>query len=191
MFVAAIAGIAVLAAAGGRFLATNGDDENRDDAVVPSEPSDAGGPTLGTNAAVDGDPLPSVTLHDVDGNEIDVASLADRPLVLNFWNADCAPCEREMPVLATSASSLDGKVRFVGVNTADTADRARDYANDKGADYLQLLDPNGELVTRVGVGVLPTTLFVDAQGRVVLQKAGELTAAKLDDAVADAFGPVG
>ena len=61
-------------------------------------------------------------------------------------------------------------------------------ATSHGADYLQLLDHDGELTVPAGVRVQPTTLFVDASGRIVLQKSGELTQAKLDAAITEAFG---
>lgn len=186
MLTGAIAAL-VLAVAGIWFLTATDDDDDetiRIDATGPEAPS------LGTNAAVTGEPLPDVTLPDVDGKEVDVAELAGQPLILNFWYADCAPCKREMPVLAATAKALDGQARFVGVNTADSARRARDFADEYGADYLQLLDPNGELLTATGVGLLPTTLFVDSDGRIVVLKAGELTQKKLDATIAEAFGPL-
>ena len=45
-------------------------------------------------------------------------------------------------------------------------------------------------VASAGVGVQPTTLFVAADGTIVEQKAGELTAESLDAAITEAFPEV-
>ena len=166
---------------------------SRDDAgdggddVTMSSPGVVQDPTLGTNAQVEGDPLPDVTLPDVDGNDVPLASLVGEPLIVNFWYSGCVPCKKEMPLLGATAAALEGKVRFVGVNTADKADRAAEFATEHDATYLQLLDRDGELATAAGVRVQPTTLFIDATGRIVSQKSGELTEDKLDSAIAEAF----
>jgi thiol-disulfide isomerase/thioredoxin len=184
LFVGSIAVAVVIAVIGGWAI-------SRDDAgddVTMDTPGTVQDPTIGTNAPVEGEPLPEVTLPDVDGNDVELASLVGKPLVINFWYSGCAPCKKEMPLLGATAAELDGEVRFVGVNTLDGADRAREFATDYDADYLQLLDRDGELASAAGVGVQPTTLFVDAAGQIVLQKSGELTESKLDAAIAQAFG---
>lgn len=187
LLVGSIAAAAVIAIGGGWAIASRDGDDGADDDVVLETPGVVQDPTLGTNAPVQGDPLPDVTLRDVGGNDVALVSLLDQPLVVNFWNTTCVPCRKEMPVLGATASALDGEVRFVGVNTFDAAGAAADFAAEHGAEYLQLLDPNGELVTPAGVGVLPSTLFVDTTGQIVLQRSGELTQEKLDAALAEAF----
>jgi thiol-disulfide isomerase/thioredoxin len=178
--------LAVVIAVGlGWAVSRDGSDDG--DEVTMSSPGVVQDQTIGTNAQVEGDPLPAVTLPDVDGNEVALTSLVGEPLIVNFWYSGCVPCKKEMPLLGATAAELDGKVRFVGVNTLDDADRAADFAAEHDAAYLQLLDRNGELASATGVRVQPTTLFIDANGRIVSQKSGELTEDKLDAAIAEAF----
>lgn len=187
LFVGSIAVAVAVAVAGG--WAISRDDAGDDDITMPS-PGTVQDPTLGTNAPVEGEPLPGVTLPDVDGNDVELTSLVGEPLVINFWYSGCVPCKKEMPLLGATATALDGKVSFVGVNTLDDADRAQEFAADYDATYLQLLDRDGELASAAGVQVQPTTLFVDASGQIVLQKSGELTESKLDAALTEAFGEI-
>jgi peroxiredoxin len=186
LLVGSIAVAAVLAIGLGWAVSRDDGNDVGDDITMTSAGT-VQDPTIGTNAPVEGDPLPAVTLPDVDGNDVELASLVGQPLVVNFWYSGCVPCKKEMPLLGATAAALDGKVRFVGVNTLDDADRAAEFAADHDATYLQLLDRNGELATATGVRVQPTTLFIDATGRIVSQKSGELTEDKLDAAIAEAF----
>ena len=165
-------------------------DDDAVESIVMDEPGVRQDPTLGTNAPVQGDPLPDLVLVDTAGNDVPMSSLEGEPLIINFWYSGCVPCKKEMPVLGASADALDGKVRFVGVNVLDDGGTAQAFADEHGAGYLQLLDPNGELVSEAGVGVQPTTLFVAADGTIVKQQAGELSVAALDAAIAEAFPEV-
>jgi thiol-disulfide isomerase/thioredoxin len=187
LLVGSIAVAVVVAIVGG--WAISRDDAGED--VTMTSPGVVQDPTLGTNAPVEGEPLPAVALPDVEGNDVELSSLVGEPLVINFWYSGCVPCKKEMPLLGATATKLDGEVTFVGVNTLDDADRAQEFATEYDATYLQLLDRDGELASAAGVRVQPTTLFVDASGQIVLQKSGELTDDKLDAALAEAFPEVG
>jgi hypothetical protein len=44
-------------------------------------------------------------------------------------------------------------------------------------------DPNGSFVVPNGISAFPTTLFVDSNGRIVEQVAGELTTESIDTAI--------
>lgn len=187
LFAGSIAVAVVVAIAGGWALSRGGDDGD-DTSITMDSAGVVQDPTIGTNAPVDGEPLPVVTLTDFEGNDVDTGSLVGGPLVINFWNTTCVPCQKEMPVLGATAEALDGKVRFVGVNNLPDVGDPAGFAADHGADYLQLSDGDSELLVPVGVGVLPATVFVDASGQIVLLKSGELTQAKLDAAITEAFG---
>lgn len=185
LFAGSIAVAVVVAIGGGWALASRDDGNEQVDLGTAGVVQD---PTLGTNAPVQGDPLPDITLRDTDGNEVAVRSLAGEPLVLNFWSSTCLPCKQEMPELGAAATALEGDVRFVGVNMGESASTAQGFADEHGAGYLQLLDPNGELSVELGVGLQPTTLFVSPDGTVVVQRSGELSGDELDSTLNEAFG---
>jgi len=86
-----------------------------------------------------------------------------------------------MPLLAATASEVAPNVRFVGVNLNDPVDVARKFADRYGVTYDLVFDNNGNLARELGVATAPVTLFVDQNGTIVDQVAGELQESDLAD----------
>lgn len=145
-------------------------------------------PTIATNASVLGDDLPRVSLQALDGGSVSTDDWLGRPLILNFWYSTCEPCRREMPALEAVHRSFGGRVALVGVNIADSPTAAANFAQRYEVTFPIVLDPDGRLTAAVGVGGAPTTLFVDAAGRIVEQVAGELTVERIESIVERRFG---
>lgn len=101
--------------------------------------------------------------------------------VVNFWYAGCAPCRAEAPdlVAAYDAFSAQG-VKFVGVNTRDEVAQAQQFSEQFGVEYPSIMDnAGGRAVQRAFAGqipltAVPTTLILDAQGRVAHRVLGQL-----------------
>ena len=124
-----------------------------------------------------GAPEERVTLEDFAG----------QPLVVNFWASWCVPCRKEMPALQAAAERLAGRVRFVGINHQDGATAAAEFQRDVGVTYPSGHDPDGAVARDYGVLGLPTTVLVDASGRIVARRLGEVTDDELARLIADAF----
>ena len=78
-------------------------------------------------------------------------------------------------------------MRFVGLNLQDTPQRAEQFARDAGVEYEILLDPEQESALELDVAVFPSTLFVDASGRIVELHQGALTADELREQIAESL----
>ena len=121
-------------------------------------------------------PLAGVT--DVGGTPV-AGTAVKGPMVVNLWATWCPPCRREMPRLQeVAASSPD--VPIVLLNQAEQQSQVQRYLHDEGIDpALVLIDPAGRFAAEVGATALPTTLFVDAKGRIVRTHSGEISRAAL------------
>lgn len=100
-------------------------------------------------------------------------------LVVNFWYAGCAPCRAEAPDLEkVYQESAPSGVNFLGVNVRDQAATATTFNERFGITYPSIIDQNGQaqlaFASQVPPNAVPTTLILDAQGRVAARILGQL-----------------
>jgi len=125
-------------------------------------------------------PAPSLRGTTITGAAFELArELGHGPVAVNVWASWCDPCRQEMPVLARAAGS---SLRVVGIDEQDNRRTARTFARSRGARYPSLSDPDGTLLARFTMlpqdGV-PSTIFLDRQGRVAARVVGPLDRAVL------------
>jgi peroxiredoxin len=167
---AASIGTAVIVSVIGGWAISRGDGgSDADDEVTYDSRVVEQYPSIGTNADVEGDRLPDIAVQDNDGNEVDLASFAGTPTIINYWFSTCAPCSAELPAFAAVHAELGDRIRFVGVNPSDTPETNVSFAADRGVRYELLRDPDGGYASAVGVASAPFTVFVDASGTIVRQ----------------------
>lgn len=130
----------------------------------------------------------------VDGETVDSAEL-DGVVVLNFWYAGCPPCREETPDLEEVFQEYGDRVTMLGVNTKDSAANASSFERKFGVSYDSILDVSTRDVLSAFAGqvppsAVPTTLVLDAQGRVAARISGLLPSSTtladiLDDVLAE------
>lgn len=180
LFFALGAGVAATVTTVVVLLVTGNDPIDRQVDVVLDVPGEYQTPGIATNAPMQGKLLSHAQVLDLEDRTIDTGptflSDADpRPLLINFWFSNCQPCKREMPALQEAHRQYGDRVRFIGINPQDSPEITRSFAQDLGIDYELFRDPNANFVVANGVATFPTTLFVSADGRIVIQTAGELS----------------
>ena len=107
--------------------------------------------------------LSNFSTTDLDGNSVDQSVFADHKLTMvNVWATFCGPCISEMPELGTLASEYADKgMQIVGL-VSDVTD------SDGNLDEAQLsLAREGLYGLLSQVSGVPTTLFVDSEGKQV------------------------
>lgn len=123
--------------------------------------------------------LPATELGRLEGGSTQLSAMTGKPMVLNLWATWCPPCRREMPVLAKAQAQRED-VSFVFVNQGESEAEIRDYLRDSDLQLANvLIDPFSSVSRDVGSRGLPTTLFFDADGRLVDTHMGELSDAGL------------
>ena len=137
---------------------------------------------------VSGEPLPDIETEALDGDAVPLRSLTGEPLVLNFWYSTCLPCRKEMPAFQQVHEELGPRVRLIGINPLDDAERAQDFADEVGVTYELLRDPDGRATAGLGVARFPTTVFVAADGTVLDAEPGELSADELRTRIEELYG---
>jgi thiol-disulfide isomerase/thioredoxin len=123
--------------------------------------------------------------RDEQGADRSLAQFRNKLLVVNFWATWCAPCREEMPAFTRVQSRWAGRnVQFVGLAHDDPAKVAQ-FGKELAINYPLWTggDGVGELSRRLGnrLGVLPYTVILDPNGRVLEQRVGPYTEAALEE----------
>ncbi|MGN6328044.1 MAG: TlpA family protein disulfide reductase [Rhodanobacter sp.] len=130
-----------------------------------------------------GQPAPALELRDIGGKMHDLASYRGHPVVLNFWASWCLPCREEMPALdrAQQRHGASG-VTVIGV-AMDQSAAVRAYLAAHPVSYPivlgQLSHPSSAYRFGDSSDVLPYSVLIGADGRVLAQHAGPLDDARL------------
>jgi len=160
--------------------------------------SEAAQPGIGETRFVPGDgrvqvfdPEERPKAPQISGRTLDGETVTLTPgtvYVLNFWASWCAPCRAEAPVLKDVAAITKSKgVRFIGVNFKDQEASAKAYDRAVEPGYPSIFDNEGKLLLAfqgtVPPAAIPSTLIIDAQGRIAARALGAVKYQDLLDAV--------
>jgi thiol-disulfide isomerase/thioredoxin len=117
-----------------------------------------------------------------EASELSLTERAGQPVVVNFWGSWCGPCRTEQPELNEVAERFDGAVSFLGVNVNDSSANALAYVREFAPPYPSIHDPAGTFAATfegVGPNTMPSTILIDADGRVAARIFGSTTATEL------------
>jgi len=121
--------------------------------------------------------LPALILSDLDGKEHNLHEWRGNVIMLNFWATWCGPCQIEIPYFMKYQQNYAGQgLRIVGIGL-DDARKLRNYARTLGINYPVLrAEPERQyaLLNQWGdpAGVLPFTVIIDRDGRLVFRQIG-------------------
>lgn len=131
--------------------------------------------------------VPALGGTTLDGKHLALSQYAGDVVVINVWASWCYPCRTESPVLARLAKSAGPHVHFVGIDESDGHAAAAKFVASVGATYPELRDDDGSLLGRLRLlptKGIPSTLVVDAGGRMAGRVIGPVTEAALTRLIA-------
>ncbi len=121
--------------------------------------------------------LPDITLANLSGTPTQLKSFAGRPLMVNFWATWCAPCRREIPLLnRLHAQRKQQNVEIVGI-AIDFKEDVDKFVKKVPFQYPLLVGEEDGLAAAEAFGMgmmLPFSIFVDSENRILTVKVGEL-----------------
>jgi thiol-disulfide isomerase/thioredoxin len=159
--------LAIVVLAIAAFMATSSvgtSSSGSDPSAIGSDPT--GNPLLANASQLVGHRFPDATFARLDGTPASLADYRGKPLVVNFWQVDCAPCRTEMPGLEELHQRYGDRVSFLGLNSGDSIDKARDNSPSFGVTYDVVVDPDQTIIRSIGGTGLPTTVLVKGDGTV-------------------------
>jgi cytochrome c biogenesis protein CcmG, thiol:disulfide interchange protein DsbE len=134
-----------------------------------------------------GDTAPTFETTRLDGTPVRFpADFAGRPVVVRFWADWCKYCEGEMKDIEPiyQRHKTQG-IEVLAVNAGQDRATASAFVAKLGISYPALLDEDAAIAKRYGVTGLPTTYFIDRQGKIAAKQIGEMTAAAFEQQVTE------
>jgi len=103
-----------------------------------------------------------------------LGQLKGTPVVVNLWGSWCGPCRTEAPLFKKAAEQYGNHVQFLGIDILDAKPSARKYMDEFGLTFPSVYDPSGggDIRNQLGYIGQPDTLFYDASGKLVADRAG-------------------
>lgn len=112
---------------------------------------------------------PNFSLGSLDGETIQLSDLRGQAVILNLWASWCGPCRAEMPAIQNVYEAYADKglvILALNATYQDDLASASAFAAELGLTYPILLDLDGSVSSQYNLRALPTTYFIDPEGRV-------------------------
>ena len=134
---------------------------------------------------------PDISLMTIKGEEIQLASLRGKPLLVTFWATTCPGCIKEMPHLIELYDELAPQgLEIIGIAMDyDPPNRVLAMSKARNIPYPIALDIHADAARAFGnVRLTPTSFLIAPDGRIVYQKIGTINMVRLREDILGMLG---
>lgn len=128
---------------------------------------------------------PEFELTTLDGQQVSLASLRGKVVLVNFWATWCPPCRIEMPGFQrVYETKRDRGFTIVGISTDAIGSRAvADFVRERGITYPIAMATGAVVQEFGGARTLPISFLIDREGRIRNEVKGIFASVTLEQAV--------
>lgn len=111
-----------------------------------------------------------------DGSDFQLSAQKGKVVVINFFASWCVSCGEETPHIEKAAKKYSPQtVVFLAVAVDDTEKKAIAFMKKSGLTIPAGLDKTGKIKDSYGLYGMPTTFFIDKNGKISYFHAGVVT----------------
>ena len=132
---------------------------------------------------------PDFTLTTLDGKQVKLSDYRGKAVLLNFWATWCGPCKVEIPWFMDLEKqySSQGLVVLGVAMDDDGKNSVSKFAKEMKIDYTVVLGNDDVADQYGGVAGLPTTFYVDRNGKIVKKVEGLAGESDIEDGIKQAL----
>ena len=112
-------------------------------------------------------------LKNLDGSPFSLSDHQGKIMLLNYWATWCKPCKEELPSIAELHRKLHPEGLEIIAFTSEKPDKVKKFLEEQDFPFTIVLDPKDTLGKRFNLNVVPSTLVIDASGKIALRYSGE------------------
>ncbi|WLV23472.1 thiol-disulfide oxidoreductase ResA [Aciduricibacillus chroicocephali] len=127
----------------------------------------------------EGDKAPDFKLSQLNKanpeDAVQLSKLKEKGIMLNFWATYCPPCEREMPYIQSMYDKYkDQGIAIVSVNLDSTELVVQNFIDKYDLTFPVLRDKDMTVRDLYGIKPIPSSIFINPEGKIVRKVNGEL-----------------
>ena len=119
---------------------------------------------------------PDFTLPTLDGKQLSLGQFRGKMVMVNFWMTSCSACATEMPYIQAVFDKWSrDDLEILAISAGEQAAFVQSFVDRRGLTFPALLDSDEAVSKIYQISVIPTTLFINADGIIMEIKKGRFT----------------
>ncbi|MDP2830702.1 MAG: TlpA disulfide reductase family protein [Candidatus Omnitrophota bacterium] len=111
-----------------------------------------------------------IILNDLNGKAVNLSGFKGKPVILFFWTTWCRSCRNEIKTLNQMYPQMKKEgITVFAANIGESGNKVQGFFKDYVLSFNVLLDKEGKLANQYDVIGVPTYIFLDKTGQVILQ----------------------